>query len=111
MNVPQLAQGYPSEARSSLPQARHSIASRSCSSVIVTSGRDVVPLDLVDQRRPRDAELDGRSGSVAAMVLQGALDMLALEILQAEWGVTSIAQSRLTIVPNAKPSLVYRTVV
>jgi hypothetical protein len=32
MKVPQLAQGYPSDARSSLPQARHSIASRSCNS-------------------------------------------------------------------------------
>ena len=29
MNVPQSAQGYPSEARSSLPQARQTIASRS----------------------------------------------------------------------------------
>jgi hypothetical protein len=33
MNVPQSAHGYPSEARSSFPQARHVIASRSLSSV------------------------------------------------------------------------------
>src|SRR5256885_13317057 len=47
------------------------------------SGGEVVALDLVDQRGARDPELDGRAGAVAGVVLEGALDVLALEVLQA----------------------------
>ena len=46
MNVPQSEQGYPSDARSSLPQARQIIASCSFS-----SGRSMQPLR--DRARPR----------------------------------------------------------
>src|SRR4051794_5149911 len=52
-----------------------------------------VPLDLVDQRRARDAELGGGAGAVALMVLQGALDVLALEIVEAERRVPAVADA------------------
>ncbi|MFP5356168.1 MAG: hypothetical protein ACLGIK_13640, partial [Gemmatimonadota bacterium] len=43
MKVPHPLQGYPSEARSSLPQARQIIASCSCSVLIAVLARVVSP--------------------------------------------------------------------
>ena len=57
------------------------------------SGRDIVAFDLIDQRGPGDAELDGRPSPVAGMVLQGPFDMLALEVFQTKWSVAPIAQT------------------
>src|SRR3954468_7690407 len=65
----------------------------SCSriSAMATSGSKRVALDLVDQRGARDPELDGGAGPVAGVVLEGTLDMLALEILEAERRVPPVA--------------------
>src|SRR5689334_15729030 len=93
MNVPQPAQGYPSDARSSRPQARQVMASCSWSSAIRYSGGNIVALDLVDQRGARYPELDGGPGSVSGVMFQGTLDVLALEIFQAEGSVPPIADS------------------
>src|SRR6476469_10985276 len=71
--VPHFTQGYPSDARSSLPQARHVIASRSRRLVMHRSpcpARGTGPLpelvftDLLDQRRARDSELARRPRAV-----------------------------------------------
>jgi hypothetical protein len=60
----------------------------------IGSGGDAVALDLVDQGCAGDAQLDGCPSAVAAVVLQGTLDMLPLEILETEWSVTTVAQAR-----------------
>jgi hypothetical protein len=54
------------------------------------SRREVVALDLIDQRRARDAELDRCAGSIAGMMLESALDMLAFQVFQAQRGVSPI---------------------
>src|SRR5215207_9059030 len=69
------------------------MASRSRISAMATSGGQVVPLDLVDQRGARDPELDGGPGAVAGVVLEGALDVLALEVLEAERRVPPVADA------------------
>src|SRR3954464_6256901 len=91
--VPQLAQGYPSEARSSRPHPRQVIASCSLSSGIEALGGEVVPFDLVDQRCPRDTKLDSGAGPVARVVLEGALDVLALEVFQTERRMPPVSYS------------------
>src|SRR3954453_5729101 len=57
------------------------------------SRREVVPLDLVDQGRTRNPELDRRPGPVAGVVLEGSLDVLPLEVFE--------AQRRVAAVPDA----------
>ena len=85
-NVPQLSHGYPSEARSSRPHARQSIASRSAKwwprIACGPSARDRVSLDLGDQRCTGDAELARGVGAIAAMVLERAIDMHPFEFLE-----------------------------
>src|SRR5580765_21555 len=60
---------------------------------MASSGGEVVALDLVDQRGPRDAELDGGPGAVAGVVLERPLDVLALEVLEAERRVAPVADA------------------
>src|SRR5690349_18785013 len=90
---PQSPQGYPSDARSSLPQARQVIASRSCRSAIVFSGIaararsararvEPVVLDLLDQRGARDAELARGVRSVPLVRLERPLDVHPFGLLQ-----------------------------
>src|SRR5882724_950374 len=69
------------------------MASCSLISAMATSGGEVVALDLVDQRGPRDAELDGGPGAVAGVVLERPLDVLALEVLEAERRVPPVADA------------------
>src|SRR6476661_574371 len=69
------------------------MASCSLISAMATSGGDVVALDLVDQRGARDAQLDRGAGPIAGVVLEGALDVLALEILEAQRRVASVADA------------------
>src|SRR4051794_4715359 len=53
----------------------------------------VVPFDFVDQRSTRDAKLDSCSGPIPSVVLQRALDVLALEIFQAQRSVAAVAHA------------------
>lgn len=60
--VPQSLQGYPSDARSSLPQLRHIIASRSCNSVMGGGSCIVAFLGIqlrVGHQQPRRKGLGG----------------------------------------------------
>src|SRR5437868_7990425 len=95
--VPHSRQGYPSEARSGLPQKRQIIMSISSVLFIAVSrsGRDGEAADLVDQRRARDTELVGGPGPVPLMVLQRSLDVLALEIVEREGHVAPFASPAL----------------
>src|SRR5258705_8466407 len=54
---------------------------------------DVVPLDLVDQGRARDTELGRRAGAVADVVFKRPLDVLALEIVEAERRMPPVADA------------------
>src|ERR1041385_4049876 len=54
------------------------------------SGGDGEPADLVDQGRARDAELVGGAGAVALVVREGALDVLALEVVEGEGHVAPL---------------------
>src|SRR4051794_34254743 len=56
-------------------------------------GGEVVAFDLVDQRRSGDAKLDSGAGPVACMVLEGALDVLALEVFETERRVPPVSYS------------------
>src|SRR5829696_675133 len=58
------------------------------------SGGQVVALDLVDQRGAADPELDRRAGAVTRVVLERALDVLALEVVEAERRVPAVADAR-----------------
>src|SRR6185503_3186045 len=58
------------------------------------SSADSVPLDLVDEGGTGDPELLSGTGSVPAVMLQGALDVLPFEIVQTERRVSTIADAR-----------------
>src|SRR4051812_42817336 len=58
------------------------------------SRRNVVSLDLVDQRGTRNTQLDGSTRPITGMVLQRTLDVLPLEIFQAERRVAPVADAR-----------------
>src|SRR5215218_3962608 len=58
------------------------------------SGKNVVALDLVDQRCTRNAELDRGACAVACVMLERPLDVLALEIFQAERCMAAVSDSR-----------------
>src|SRR6188508_2109412 len=54
---------------------------------VLASGGDGEAPDLVDQRRAGDAELVGGAGAVAGVVLEGPLDVLPLEVVEAQGDV------------------------
>src|SRR6185437_2626203 len=60
---------------------------------MATSGGDAVALDLVYQRGARDAQYDRGPGAITGVVLEGALDVLALEVFEAERRVAPVADA------------------
>ena len=81
MKVPHCWHGYPSDARSSLPQERHAIRS------VVTEAsarflREVVLANLLNESRAGNPELTRGMRAIVLMGLERAINMRPLDVRQ-----------------------------